>query len=247
MVIRQRGEQEGTSDGNAPVDRAAGLPGVVRLFPLPGHCFLPGFPSPYRVFEPRYRALVEDLLELPEEEQWLGIPMLAPARSGGDSRLFELGRVTAVGRLLHVHPLPHLQYMVVVGEARRAILEEIPSTAPYRKAQVLDVPRGQLPLGGEPEVHAALDRLLQLVARLSPAWGDARDTVVRAMRAAPTVEDAIDLLGSLILDAPSDRQAFLDRSRLLDRLELLEDALLSGQTTALFTAPRSDRDDAPSA
>ena len=39
------------------------LPNEVPLFPLPDHVFLPSIQAPYRVFEPRYRALVDALLE----------------------------------------------------------------------------------------------------------------------------------------------------------------------------------------
>ncbi len=42
----------------------SGLPRSVPVFPLPDHVFLPGVPVPYRIFEPRYRALVRDLLKL---------------------------------------------------------------------------------------------------------------------------------------------------------------------------------------
>jgi len=239
-MMRQR-DSENLEVGTGDVTASPGFPAVIRLFPLPGHCFLPGFPSPYRIFEPRYRVLVEDLLELPEDEQWLGLPMAPLERSGGSGLLFPAGRVTAVGRLLHVHPLPHLQYMIVVGEGRRAILEEISSVTPYQQARVVTVPAPQWPPQGLEQVRAALNRLLQLVAQLSPGWGEARDTVVRAMRAAPSLEDAIDLLGSLILDTPADRQAFLDRPSLLERIDLLEDALLAGQTTGLFSDLTSDR------
>ena len=51
-----RGEPDATA-------RRAAAPEVVGLFPLADHVFLPGFPSPYRVFERRYRELVEDLLK----------------------------------------------------------------------------------------------------------------------------------------------------------------------------------------
>ena len=54
------------------------LPALVPLFPLPDHALLIGVPASYRVFEPRYRALVDDLLGIDDHEQrWLAIPQLA--------------------------------------------------------------------------------------------------------------------------------------------------------------------------
>lgn len=54
------------------------LPDLLPLFPLPGHVLLPGLAVPFRIFEPRYRALVRDLLAVRAERRWLAVPCLAP-------------------------------------------------------------------------------------------------------------------------------------------------------------------------
>ena len=41
------------------------LPLSIPIFPLPDHVLLPAIPTAYRIFEPRYRALVVDLQSQP--------------------------------------------------------------------------------------------------------------------------------------------------------------------------------------
>lgn len=239
-------EQHPSHEQDAPGQDASReqCPDVVRLFPLPNHAFLPGFPSPYRMFEPRYRALVEDLLKLPEHEQWVAIPRLYRGGAGGEDPP-PFAHLCAVGRVLHVHPLPNLQYMVVVGQAHRVVLDEISSEAAYRQARVVDRPRAlETAIGDEGRVRPDLDRVLQTVTRLSPSWGEARDTVVKALRAAPTVEDQIDLLGSLFLQKVDERQAFLEAPRLAQRIELVENAVLRGEDSPLLGGWSDENPDA---
>jgi hypothetical protein len=211
-------------------------PEVVRLFPLPDHVFLPGFPSPYRIFEPRYRALVEDLLKLPDHEQWLAVPRLCRAKAASaDPSAPPFASLAAVGRVLHVHPLPNLQYLIVVGEAHRARLEEITSAAPYRQARIVDEPRAHdahTPEGGV--LEQTFERILQTMARLSPSWGDARETILKALYAAPSLEERADLIGSLVLESVEDRQAFLEAETLAERFDRIETVLLSGRASSLF-------------
>jgi hypothetical protein len=235
MIDRERHASE-RSDGLYGGTKREEAPALIRLFPLPDHVFLPGFPSPYRVFEQRYRALVEDLMKLPEHDQWMAIPRLYGARSGGAAEPPPFAGLAAVGRVLHVHPLPNLQYLIVVGDAHRARLEEVSSEAPYRQARVVDRPRAvESDLDDQREIRASFERVLQTVTRMSPSWGEARDTVIKALKAAPSLEDRIDLLGSLFIHSVDERQAFLEAARLCDRLGLIEDVLLRGEESPLIS------------
>src|SRR5512141_1743315 len=60
----------------APRDRMAALRkalAALKVFPLHGVVVLPGTPAPFHIFEPRYRALVEDALA---GDRILAIPSL---------------------------------------------------------------------------------------------------------------------------------------------------------------------------
>jgi Lon protease-like protein len=239
MMDRERQSAE-TPDGLYGGTRRDQAPDVVRLFPLPDHVFLPGFPSPYRVFEQRYRALVEDLMKLPEHEQWIAIPRLYRSRADAAAPP-PFARLAAVGRVLHIHPLPNLQYLLVVGEAHRVRLEEVASDAPYRQARVIDRPRAvESGLEEEQQIQVSFDRVLQTVTRMAPSWGEARDTVIKALKAAPTLEDRVDLLGSLFVHSVEERQSLLEATRLSDRLDLIEDVLLRGEDSPLLSGFADD-------
>jgi len=106
---------------------------------------------------------------------------------------------------------------------------------------VIDRPRAvESDLEDQREIRASFDRVLQTVTRMSPSWGEARDTVIKALKAAPTLEDRIDLLGSLFVQAVEERQAFLEASWLIDRLSLIEDALLRGEDSPLLSGLSDD-------
>ena len=120
------------------------------LFPLPGVVHFPHTFLPLHVFEPRYRALVADLLAQPAEQRLIGIALTAPTPDAGGRRLLSPG---TAGRLVHVVPLPDGCCDIVLrGEFRFAIDHEI-AGKPYRQAIVRALAEEPLP---EP---AELDRL----------------------------------------------------------------------------------------
>lgn len=118
------------------------------LFPLPGVVHFPRTLLPLHVFEPRYRALVADLMARPAEQRLIGIALTAPTPGG--RRLLSPG---TAGRLVHVVPLADGCCDIVLrGEFRFAIDHEI-AGKPYRRAIVRTLAEEPLP---EP---AELDRL----------------------------------------------------------------------------------------
>ncbi len=101
----------------------------VPMFPLPGAFLFPHQALPLHVFEPRYRQLVEDLLDgpgrfvlatiLPGEVEVAGVP---PA----------VLPVAGLGEILRHEKLPDGRYLIWMLGLRRVQLEEVPSTKPYR-------------------------------------------------------------------------------------------------------------------
>src|SRR5512139_2245554 len=107
---------------------AGELPRSVPLFPLPDHVFLPGVPAPYRIFEPRYRALVRDLLKLPPAERLLAIPRLSPGwRPEEYDGAPAFDPVATIGQVIHCAPLPDGEFHIVVQGISRVLLKEVPS------------------------------------------------------------------------------------------------------------------------
>lgn len=106
---------------------------VAPLFPLADVWLFPGEILPLHVFEPRYRQMVEDLLDGPgrivmgtvlagHEHEMLGAPPVYPIAGLGD-----------IGRHDRLDDGRFKILLVGLGRVR---VEEVPTDTPYRKVQV---------------------------------------------------------------------------------------------------------------
>src|ERR1043166_7667571 len=73
------------------------------LFPL-GTVLFPGAPLPLHIFEPRYRQLVADLLELPEDERQFGVIAIQAGREVGADGVKALHEVGCSAHVTATHP-----------------------------------------------------------------------------------------------------------------------------------------------
>ncbi|HEV3486277.1 MAG TPA: LON peptidase substrate-binding domain-containing protein [Vicinamibacterales bacterium] len=110
---------------------------LLPLFPLPNIVFFPHTRLPLHVFEPRYRQMVQDVLE---SDQRFGIVLLRPgweAEYFGAPPVFDCG---TLGTIEQAVPLEDGRYNIVVrGDVRFRILDEV-SRVPYRTARVIAQP-----------------------------------------------------------------------------------------------------------
>jgi len=109
---------------------------VIRLFPLPEVVLLPGTLLPLHIFEPRYRAMVEDSLE---GDHLIGMAMLEPGwEEGGDSpRIHSVG---GAGEIVESEKLPDGRYNILLeGRFRYRVLNEQDASTPYRIASVEEI------------------------------------------------------------------------------------------------------------
>ena len=110
---------------------------LLPLFPLPNIVFFPHTRLPLHVFEPRYRQMVQDVLEA---DQRFGIVLLRP---GWEQEYFGAPAVHPFGTLGTIEqavPLEDGRFNIVVrGDVRFRILEEV-SRVPYRTARVVAEP-----------------------------------------------------------------------------------------------------------
>jgi Lon protease-like protein len=93
----------------------------IKLFPLPEVTLFPGQGLPLHVFEPRYRALVEDALAT---DAVLAVPGLAPGASKGEPVLRPaLPTFMGVGVIAEHERLPDGRFHLLVrGIARGRLL-----------------------------------------------------------------------------------------------------------------------------
>jgi Lon protease-like protein len=194
------------------------------MFPL-GSVLFPHAGLPLHIFEPRYRALVEECLA---GEPEFGVVLIERGSEvgGGDTRF----RVGTVARIIDASRFPDGRYALVAqGTARLRVHEWLPD-APYPLAtvEVIDEPAAAPALVvARDEVEIALRRVLTLAAGLGVAVApsDVRldDDPVRAAFEAAALAPigALDAQQLLEIDDPAQR---LDRlaALLRDATELLE-------------------------
>jgi len=109
------------------------LPQVIPIFPLPNVVLFPHVELPLHIFEPRYRAMVDDAMQ---GDRLVDIVVLRGdwrRDYHGAPEVFPLG---CVGRITNFSPLPDgRSNLVLRGERRFTIRDEVAGTE-YRRARV---------------------------------------------------------------------------------------------------------------
>jgi len=148
------------------------VPDRLPLFPL-GLVLLPGLLLPLHVFEDRYRDLVRDLLDLPEEARRFGVVAIREGREVGVDGVTALHEVGCVAQLRRVTPYDDGRFDIVSTGAQRFRLTGLVDEAAYATGLVEWLPDE---LGAADEA-ALLDRAVRsafraYVGALSQARGD---------------------------------------------------------------------------
>ena len=203
----------------------AELPETIAIFPLPGALLLPRARLPLHIFEPRYLAMVDDVLKT----QARLIGMIQPFEGPGGDRLHSVG---CAGRLSAFSETEDGRYMVTLsGVSRFRVLREVEGFSPYRRCDVswAGFERDRGAVEKDPDLDRApfmdlLNRFFQSQG-LSTDW----DTVREAED-----ELLINSISMLCPFQPEDRQALLEAPTLPTRREtlvtLIEFALHGGET-----------------
>ncbi len=191
---------------------------AVPLFPLPGHVLLPGLPVAFHVFEPRYRALVRDLMLRPVEARWLAVPRITPGFEAAAAGEPPLVSIVSAARLASANELSDGRWdIAVIGEGRWHLHEQ-PSDRPYRQAQLLRMP--------EPELEGDLnDRVAGAVRRMLGQRPAVTDEVIALLDPSRhEVGAVLDRLAAFSLVDPDLRQRYLEATSGCCRLRVLEGA-----------------------
>ena len=189
-------------------------PHVIPVFPLSGALLLPRGQMPLNIFEPRYLAMVDDVLAA---ERVIG--MIQPDAEGGPSSVPRLYGVGCAGRLTQFAETGDGRYLItLVGIARFRIEDELTTTTSYRQCRVSYEPFAAdfLARAGEDEV----DR--PGVLRALRDFVDANDLKVdwRGIEQAPN-EALVNALCMMSPFGPREKQALLEAPDLKSRAEAL--------------------------
>jgi len=200
------------------------LPEIIPVFPLPGALLLPRARLPLHLFEPRYLAMLDDVLKTPTRLIGMVQPYETPGKGG------QLHTIGCAGRVTAFSETEDGRYMITLsGISRYRIIEEVEGFTPYRRCKMnwQGFERDQ---GGtekdrdfdRPKFMEALGRYLTDQG-LSTDWeslGEAEDELL------------INSLSMLCPFAPEDKQALLEAPSLSTRREtlmtLIEFALRGG-------------------
>lgn len=191
---------------------AADLPETIPVFPLPGALLLPRARLPLQIFEPRYLAMLDDVLKTPHRL----IGMVQPYDGADGERLHAIG---CAGRVVGFSETDDGRYMISLhGISRFRIRDEIEGFPPYRRCTV-DWQGFDRDLGRE-ETDDGFDRdqFLDALARYFTAQGLSTDW--DSMKEAGD-ELLINSLSMLCPFAPEDKQALLEAPSLQTRRETL--------------------------
>ena len=192
----------------------ADMPETLPVFPLPSALLLPRGRLPLNIFEPRYLAMLDDMLKT--EHRLIG--MIQPFE--GEESPPRLHTIGCAGRITSLSETEDGRYLIVLsGCSRFRIREELDGFTPYRRvtAEWTDF-RADLDGPEDLEDFDKEDFLILLrryfeIASLSSDWDSMRDA------------DTEMLINSLSMMCPfeiEEKQALLEAPRLSDRADTLK-------------------------
>lgn len=190
---------------------------TVGLFPLPEVALFPGALLPLLVFEPRYRALVGDVLE---GDRLIAVPRLLPGHEEQYEGTPPVTSTFGLGSVVQDVRLPDGRYRIVLeGRHRVRLLAEDLTSRPYRVARVRvlddrsDADDATL-LGLRISLVGLVERVARLVA--SPA-----EDLIDAVRRVPSAGRCADLVAATLAREPGLQQQLLEEVSVARRLEHL--------------------------
>ena len=186
------------------------------MFPL-GSALVPHAPLPLHVFEPRYRALVQDCLA---GDRRFGVALIERGSEvgGGDVRF----DVACVARIARADELPDGRWMLVAeGVEKVRVLEWLPDD-PYPRAEVEPVSDPPWTAECDAALGSAIDSVRRVVAIADELGADVYPGVLELTGNSPV--DAW-LLAGRAPNGPLDRHALLTAASGGERMRLLQELL----------------------
>ena len=216
-------------------------PEILPVFPLTGVMMLPGTVLPLHIFEPRYRAMVEDAQD---SDKIFG--MIQPYTPQNDNRGPQLGgensapdlyRVGCAGYMEKCEKMPDGRFFVQLkGINRFRFDEELPLQRGYRRVKALYGDFGDATL--EQGWQCARAALIEALAN----YGKAHGMQVNADQASKFSDlELVNLLGVSLPFHPAEKQALLEAATLKDRENMLMGLLKLGAGPAASETEVSQR------
>lgn len=192
--------------------------GKVRVFPLPNLVLFPHVMQPLHVFEPRYRALLEDALA---GDGLIAMAALAP----GWERDYE-GRpavypIACLGRITAHCRLPDGTYNVLLLGLRRVrLVKELPFTRQFREAEA-ELCEDLCPVKSSARRKAIRRELREAILHHLPAIPEAQEQLDQLLGNDIPLGVLTDVMGYMLDIGTARKLSLLEEPNVLRRAKLL--------------------------
>jgi uncharacterized protein len=199
------------------------LPPTIPIFPLPNVVLFPQVFLPLHIFEPRYRAMVEDALA---GDRIIGMVLLRPGWEGSYEQRPPVYPIGCAGLITHADRLQDGRFNIVLRGLEKFRIVGESHEQPYRMAHIETLA----------ETLTANDRTLVTAARrrleamVSP--GSDSPAPERALPRGMPDEELVNALAQYLGLEPVEKQALLERHGLVERSQSLVELLEMKQLAA---------------
>jgi Lon protease-like protein len=188
----------------------------LAIFPLPGMVLFPNALLPLHVFEPRYRAMMADVLG---GSRLIAIARLRPGYEADYEGRPPVFDTVGAGRIVSADRLPDGRYNLLLrGLARVRVERELQPTRAYRQiaGRILRddlTTRPEQLDAGHRELLALCDRLADVVPP------DGAEALRRLARTLPSPGGCADVVAAALVRDPDVRQMLLELLDPADRID----------------------------
>ena len=180
----------------------------LAIFPLSGTVLFPRMHLPLHIFEPRYRAMINDVMA---RDQRIG--MIQPSGPGEPQPLFQIG---CMGRVAEIEALEDGRFNIILsGESRFRIVSELDVSTPFRQVDAeLFTAEDDDPGILAPSERAAIESEAEIFA------GQLGYSVDWSAVASLDDETRVNGIGQIAPFDAASKQAMLEADTLSERSEL---------------------------
>ena len=164
-VLSSASNATGQQSEFEPVPGAITLPDQIPLFPLQDVMLFPNISRPLHIFEPRYRAMVEDALE---GDRIIGMALLQAGYESNYDGNPPIHDVGCAGLITNAEELPDGRYLIVLQGLVKFRIRSEDHSGSYRIGQVEAMPE----LVDDEELSALNQLRSSLVSILTSASGE---------------------------------------------------------------------------
>jgi Lon protease-like protein len=204
--------------------------GIIPLFPLPNIVFFPNSLLPLHVFEPRYRQMLEDIID---SERIIGMVLLKPGWEKNYHDNPEIFSVGCMGRIINIEVEKDGRSNIVLYGLKRVRIVEILHDAPYRLARVklLEDRHGTNEEGYQ-------KRIIELTSRWNSLLGMEYKSHRINLDSSLALSSLTDSMTSQIVSNVFHLQEFLEEANVLTRADMILEHLEAKLEIASITSKK---------